>query len=96
MKGSANPQHGVINHLVAIRMHGYGFGHDRLDLVRHHAELSAMAPSIAVFGFVVEEVEADAKRMLADTNDIFFDASIRSARSLLILRALVWFAILLT
>ena len=71
MKSAANPQHGVINHLVAGRMHGHGFRHDFFDLVGHHAELAAMAPNISKLRHVVEHVEAEG--MGADVGNAFFD-----------------------
>jgi hypothetical protein len=76
MKVTANPQYGVVDHLVAVRMYGYGFRHDLLDLVRHHAELAAMATRITEFGLVVEQVEAHSKSMGANSNDILIGGSI--------------------
>lgn len=61
VKVTADPQHGVVDHLVTFRMHRHGFRHDLLNLVRHYTKLAAMAPSITVFGFIVKQVEADAE-----------------------------------
>lgn len=75
MKSATNPQHGVIDHLVAIWMHGHSFRHNLFDLVGHHTKLAAMAPSVTIFGLVVEQVEADAVEMATNSDNIFLDAS---------------------
>jgi len=67
-----NTQHRVIHGLVTIRMQGHRFGHDGFNFFCYHAELSAMTPLIAERGLVVEEIQADAERMDANLNDIFF------------------------
>ncbi len=73
---AANAQHRVIGHPVTIRVVTYRFGQDGFDFLRHHAELATMAPLIAEFWLVIEQVEADAERVVADTEKVFFDAPV--------------------
>lgn len=61
-------------------MHGYGFRYNRLDLIRHPAELPSMAPSVPNSGLSVEEVEANAEGMGSDADYVFFGKSIRHHR----------------
>lgn len=80
MKNAADPQQGVVDHLVTFRMHRHGFRHDLFNLVSHDAELTAVAPSITMLGLVVEQVEANAERIvpilaiscLVDLSDYYF------------------------
>ena len=66
----------MIDPLVAVGMHAHRFRHHALDLVDHHAELPALPPLRAVFRAIVEQVEAKTERMVADADDVFFDAAL--------------------
>jgi len=73
MACAADAQHRIVHHPVTIRGHTNCFGHDRFNFLRHHAELAAMAPLIAELGTVVEQVEANAKRVVANMDNVFFE-----------------------
>ena len=45
-----DPEHLVVDDLVAIVVHRHRFRQDRLYLVGHDAELAAVAPSVAELG----------------------------------------------
>lgn len=62
MKVAANPQHGVVDHLVAIRMHGHRFRNDLLDLAGHHAKLPTMALRITLLRLVGEQGETNSEQ----------------------------------
>ena len=74
MACTVDAQHRVIDHPVTIRVGTHRFWQDSFDFLRHHAELAAMAPLIAEFRLVIEQVEADAERVVADADEVFFDA----------------------
>jgi len=74
----ADPKHGVVDQFVAIRMYGHGFRHDCLNFLRHYAELPALAPGFAIFGLVVEQVEADAEGVDPNADDVFLDVAVGS------------------
>ena len=79
-------QHRVIDHFIAVCMLIHGFGHHCLDFVSHHAELPAIAPLLMEFSLVIKQVEANAKRMGANADDMFFSKGIGDARFGLIIR----------
>ncbi len=73
---AANAQHRVIDHPVTIGVGKHRFGQDGFDFLRHHAELASLPPFIAEFRLVIEQVEADAERVIADADEVFLDAPV--------------------
>jgi len=73
---AADAQHPVINHLVTIRVGTDRFRHDGFHFLRHDAELAAMAALVAVFRFVVEQVDTDAERMVINADDGFLGVAV--------------------
>ena len=76
MACAIDAQHRVIDHPVTIRMGAHRFGQDGFDFLRHHAELASLPPFIAEFRLVIEQVEADAERVIADADEVFLDAPV--------------------
>jgi len=71
-----DPEQRMIYPLVAVGVYAHRFRHYALDLIDHHAKLPAMPPLISVLRKIIEQVETETERMIADADDVFFDVAL--------------------